>query len=114
MTFLDTSPRKRGRAGQEQRARRFRMHPICAHCKAEGRIIATDEIDHVKPLFQGGADDDDNVQGLCRRCHAIKSAKERGARATYGSDANGFPLDPQSHWNRPQAARPGGGSSGLR
>ena len=41
------------------------------------------QLDHKTPLFQGGTDDEANLQVLCACCHAFKSfqeAKEREAR----------------------------------
>lgn len=70
------TPRLRGRAGVEQRNRRFVMFPACVECKKLGRLRKTAEIDHVIPLSQGGSDTDDNVQGLCLEHHAQKSALE--------------------------------------
>lgn len=70
------APRLRGRAGQQQRLRRLRQHPLCAECQKLGIARATDQIDHIVPLAQGGADDDDNVQGLCFEHHAEKTARE--------------------------------------
>ena len=35
------------------------------------------EIDHRKPLFLGGSNDDSNLQALCKSCHQIKSSSER-------------------------------------
>ncbi|MER6052952.1 HNH endonuclease signature motif containing protein [Streptomyces sp. NPDC001793] len=38
-------------------------------------------MDHVRPLALGGTDADDNVQVLCRGCHALKTETEFGATA---------------------------------
>ena len=35
------------------------------------------EIDHIKPIAQGGTNDDDNLQVLCRSCHKNKSQIEK-------------------------------------
>lgn len=75
----DAPQRKRGRAGVEQRRRRLMLHPLCAECKKRGVVRASDEIDHIIPLGMGGTDSDDNVQGLCTDCHALKSASEDAA-----------------------------------
>lgn len=68
--------RMRGRAGQVARARRISMHPLCAECDRRGLVKRTEVIDHIRPLAQGGLDVDENVQGLCLLCHAIKTAEE--------------------------------------
>jgi len=35
------------------------------------------EVDHIQPLFMGGNNRRENLQGLCRLCHGLKSAEER-------------------------------------
>jgi hypothetical protein len=35
------------------------------------------ELDHVRPLSDGGSDDPSNLQALCVKCHAQKSQSER-------------------------------------
>lgn len=53
--------------------------PICRKCRAPSA-----EVDHIKPLFEGGGNDRINLQALCTPCHALKTAQEsaraRGAR----------------------------------
>ena len=59
------------------RRRWFAAHPLCEHCLAQGITTAAREGDHVVP-FRGRDDplrlDGNNLQSLCRRCHAIKTA----------------------------------------
>lgn len=45
------------------------------------------EIDHIKPLSEGGSDDPSNMQLLTKEQHARKTAKERSNRSnsTYGN-----------------------------
>ena len=91
------TPRKRGRAGQRDRARRLALYPLCAHCEAKDKATATQEIDHIIPLHlgvdMGGVDTDENCQGLCFKCHEIKTRQELGynERITYGLD--GYPIE---------------------
>ena len=50
----------------------------CASCK---RLLdETYELDHIKPLFKGGTNLETNLQALCKRCHAMKSALEQSSR----------------------------------
>ena len=45
----------------------------CRHCGRPGRL----EVDHIRPLWKGGAPyDGDNLQVLCRGCHIRKTRKE--------------------------------------
>ncbi len=68
--------RIRGRAGQALRRRRLALHPVCAGCAKLGLVVPTEFIDHILALAAGGEDVDENVQGLCALCHAIKTAEE--------------------------------------
>ena len=45
----------------------------CCPCGA----LAT-EVDHITPRSQGGTDDPENLQALCKPCHSSKTAKEVG------------------------------------
>lgn len=86
--------RKRGRAGVEQRRRRLKLFPICAECDKRGLVRATAIIDHIVPLAFGGKDVDENCQGLCAMCSAIKTAAEN---ASQGGAAN------HPEWLKPSA-----------
>lgn len=47
----------------------------CATCGRQGRINLT--MDHVLPLFSGGANTSDNTQPLCVPCHETKDGHKR-------------------------------------
>ena len=48
--------------------------PVCVVCKVE----ATHTVDHIVPIRDGGsAWDMDNLQGLCKGCNAVKTARQR-------------------------------------
>lgn len=65
-----------GRKLQTMRVSLFSRYPLCAECERQGRVTLATQRDHIIPLAEGGADDDDNVQGLCRDCHDVKSKQE--------------------------------------
>ena len=46
----------------------------CATCAKV--LEATYQIDHCKPLWQGGTNEPDNLQALCPNCHAAKTQVE--------------------------------------
>lgn len=50
-------------------------------CRVCGRYDAKWQSDHVQPLWQGGKDELDNLQTLCRRHHLAKSVGETPIRA---------------------------------
>ncbi len=63
-------------------------NPLCVLCDAQGITRLATQRDHIKPLFEGGEDTDDNTQGLCEQCHDAKSEQER-IRAHHGSAREG-------------------------
>lgn len=77
---IGATPRTRGRAWMEARAKWLRQHPLCVACLATGRTTAAEEVDHIIPLWCGGRDDDSNFQSLCKPCHAVKTAEEAKGR----------------------------------
>lgn len=55
-------------------------HPLCQHCEKRGMTTPATEVDHI--IEFGGIDDPlrldpDNLQSLCRRCHAIKTHRDK-------------------------------------
>jgi 5-methylcytosine-specific restriction protein A len=57
------------------------LNPICESCESLGLIIPYHTIDHIKPISEGGeALSLDNLQTLCKQCHAIKTVKETSKR----------------------------------
>lgn len=71
--------RKRGRAGQRDRAQVLAEEPFCRECLKHGLEVASDVVDHTVPLSEGGSDARTNKQGLCDPCHEAKSKRERAA-----------------------------------
>ena len=53
-------------------------NPLCVECKKEGRPIEARVVDHIVPRKDGGSDfSQTNLQSMCVKHHAIKSAKEK-------------------------------------
>ncbi|MBL0220063.1 MAG: HNH endonuclease [Myxococcales bacterium] len=68
--------------GYDARHRRWRLavlarDPLCRRCELEASTVA----DHVVPLAYGGGWELENGQGLCRACHAAKTAGERAGKS---------------------------------
>jgi len=104
--------RIRGRQLQAIRRGHLAEFPLCAYCLLMGRCAAATQVDHVKPLDQGGLDEASNRQSLCRPCHKAKSIAEAGKRALKTDvNASGVPIEPAHHWNQPagSSAKTGGG-----
>ncbi|MBB4152914.1 5-methylcytosine-specific restriction protein A [Sphingomonas jinjuensis] len=76
--------RKRGRAGQRERAQVVAEEPLCRTCLARGIETSTEEVDHIVPLAEGGSDTRSNKQGLCGPCHRAKTRREDAERRRGG------------------------------
>lgn len=77
--YDNTDGRLRGRRAQARRLRIWTKSPCCAMCGKLTDYPNGFEIDHVKPLDQGGEDVDSNLQVLCAgstACHAKKTISE--------------------------------------
>lgn len=66
-----------------RRERWLSQHPLCCECQAEGRVMQGQEVDHIEPLWQGGADDESNYQTLCKTHHAAKTKREAADRSRH-------------------------------
>lgn len=72
---------------------------LCQPCLMAGRPTPAKQVDHITPRAQGGTDDLDNLQSICRDCHNAKTGREaaeaQGRRyrpkVTIGLD--GWPAD---------------------
>jgi len=58
------------------RAAKLREEPLCRACRAEGKVTAANEVDHIDGNREN--EDWDNLQSLCKTCHSSKTAKEDG------------------------------------
>jgi 5-methylcytosine-specific restriction protein A len=72
----DAVKRITGRRLQRLRDELFARDPLCAECRRRGRVALARIRDHIIPLFEGGTEDDGNVQGLCFDCNDEKSLAE--------------------------------------
>jgi len=56
-------------------------NPLCQHCERLNIITAGYMADHITPISEDGeALDINNLQTLCKLCHAIKTGKETAKR----------------------------------
>lgn len=53
---------------------------LCQPCDRAGELALAKEVDHIIPTFEGGTDDESNLQAICKACHQVKS-QEEAARA---------------------------------
>lgn len=55
----------------------LKQNPLCVQCEAEGNVREATEVDHIKPIANGGARyDANNLQALCKHHHSKKTAQE--------------------------------------
>lgn len=73
---VTATKRVTGRKLQRMRDQLFAGNPLCVECERQGRVTLATQRDHIKPLAEGGLDDDSNVQPLCEPCHDAKSKAE--------------------------------------
>lgn len=59
---------------KEIRARILERDDLCVICT----LNVSTNVDHIIDRFDGGTDDDDNLQGTCQSCHSSKTARTRG------------------------------------
>lgn len=50
--------------------------PLCRDCAGRGVLVSATVVDHIKPLEDGGSDELDNLQPLCKSCHDRKTMRE--------------------------------------
>lgn len=82
----------RDRFYDTQRWRRFRKwflarHPLCEmDCAQQGRVTPATDVDHIKPLAEGGAPvDEANTRAACHSCHSRRTAMEQSALGRRGA-----------------------------
>ena len=96
MSWPTTSRQSRGygRAWElkrEQILRRDNYLCQCKQCKAEQRITAANEVDHIVPKAKGGTDDASNLQAINRECHERKSLEDKGIAPRVRIGIDGWP-----------------------
>lgn len=94
---------------QKVRALVLMREPLCRPCGKRGKAVPANQVDHIVPLEEGGAAFDlDNLQPLCRSCHASKSfsGAQGGKERIKGCDENGLPLDVRAWWGTPDDVPP--------
>lgn len=74
--------RIRGSKWQQIRQSHLTANPLCVHCLVNNRYTLANEVDHIKPLWQGGQEfNPSNIQSLCTECHKAKTAQEATQRS---------------------------------
>ena len=83
------------------RYKQLRKEPCCKYCDDSGRVVLATVVDHIirhkgdEALFF----DPDNLQSLCKVHHDSTKQREEKHGVIIGGDDNGYPVDPEHHWN---------------
>ncbi len=80
----DPATKKRyGYAWEKIRKAYVMKHPFCEECFNEGRLTKVEHVHHLKPLAEGGTNDEENLMALCKSCHSrihLKARQDKGLR----------------------------------
>lgn len=93
-----------GAAWRKLRALVLAEQPLCQDCMRRGLIVPATDVDHADN--DASNNDRSNLVGLCKPCHSYKTARHEHYKRTgeqlpvKGCDVNGYPLDPNHHWNQ--------------
>lgn len=96
------SSRGYDRQWQKVRAQVLVEQPLCRHCELAGKVQATEQVHHVKPIATHPELrlDRANLLGLCGPCHSAETGREKvGKTGLPGCDVAGRPIDPEHPWN---------------
>ncbi|MDX3661314.1 HNH endonuclease [Streptomyces sp. ID05-26A] len=77
--FRPTGNTRKAKAFRDEH---LRLEPHCRHCAAQGSKTPGEQVDHITPLWLGGARyDHANAQTLCAPHHEAKTRREASLRA---------------------------------
>lgn len=69
-----------GRGGRPWRRLRqqimMRDQGLCQACLRKGVVTPAQEVDHIKPIAEGGRDIESNLEAICKPCHKVKTQAE--------------------------------------
>jgi len=84
------TPRIRGHRWMAIRRFILSRDPICKECLKKDIVTSAVEVDHIVPLSRGGSNEEENLQGLCKPCHSMKTTGH-SPRPVIGID--GWPVN---------------------
>ena len=89
-----TNARIRGRKWMATRERIMaRDCGMCQPCKRKGQISIGTEVDHITAISNGGSNDDENLEVICRQCHNAKTDEDLGYRHKPTIGVDGWPTE---------------------
>jgi 5-methylcytosine-specific restriction protein A len=51
-------------------------HPFCEMCRKDGIAKVATMVHHIKPVREGGSNDEENLMALCKSCHSRLHASD--------------------------------------
>ena len=89
---MEATKRTRGRKWMQLRASAMiRDCGLCQPCARQGRLSIAVDVDHIKALTNGGTDDPDNLQAICKACHDDKTRADMGLKPKHTTGIDGWP-----------------------
>jgi len=85
---FDKQDRTRGRRWMRMREVVLIEEPVCRICERRPSV----EVDHILPIFKGGTDERDNLQGACHECHEDKTCDDLGVKKPRPIGLDGYPI----------------------
>jgi 5-methylcytosine-specific restriction protein A len=84
-TRYDSSRPSSAKRGYGRRWKKLRDYKLACDpmCEVDGCPNPATEVDHITPKADGGTDDWDNLQSLCKSCHSKKTWKENAQRVLW-------------------------------
>ncbi len=73
------SSTQRGYGGRWKKIRERIMERdkgLCQPHLRKDQIMPAVAVDHIVPKAEGGTDDDDNLEAICKSCHKLKTQEE--------------------------------------
>lgn len=65
-------------AWRKVRQLKLNQNPLCEECEKHGMMTPAQMVDHIIPINKGGEPlSMENLQSLCNRCHAVKTANDK-------------------------------------
>ena len=71
---------------------------LCVMCLQRGILTPATDVDHIVQKADGGTDDWDNLQSLCKDCHKDKTVRDNGGIPRTGCSLTGEPVDSNDPW----------------
>lgn len=86
---------ERGYGAEWQRLRKRilkRDNWLCRSCREVGIVKSATNVDHITPRAEGGTEDENNLQSLCKDCHDMKTLSESARASKPSALSSGYEL----------------------